>query len=213
MKLLGVMLLALPLAAQDWEFPHQPHLERGLECQTCHARAPQSADAADHLLPDAQLCGVCHNGQTAPAIDTAPLTAREPATRSYRFDHRFHLELGNVAPLIAAAIDGGNYFGKPRAARRFLETDNPCAACHRGLEESLAVDSKLHLPRMGDCIVCHSEIDNPFTCPDCHHEDAELLPADHTREFIELHSTGKIVLDKLSCLPCHGRNFPCMGCH
>lgn len=213
MMRLSLMLLAAPIAAQDWSFPHQPHLARGLECQSCHPAAQQSSEAADHLLPDRQLCVVCHNGQTAREIDTAPLAAREPATRSYRFDHRFHLGLGNVAPLIAAAIDGGNYFGKPGDARQFLDTDNPCAACHRGLGESLAVDSKLHLPRMGDCIVCHTEIDNPFTCPDCHHADAELLPVDHTREFIELHSTGKIVLDKPSCLPCHGRNFPCMGCH
>ena len=44
-------------------------------------------------------------------------------------------------------------------------------------------------------------------------EGVNLRPADHTREFIDTHSTGKINLDKQSCLPCHGRDFPCMGCH
>lgn len=208
-------LLALPLAAaaQDWDFPHQPHLERGLDCLTCHGAAAESADAADSLLPKGEICQACHTGDTAPEIDTAPLASRQQPARSYRFDHRFHLGLGNAAPLIANAIDSGNYFGKPGEARRFLDTANACAACHRGLEESLAVASGRHLPQMGDCIVCHTEVDNPFTCRDCHHEGVELVPADHTREFAELHSTGKLALDKASCLPCHGRNFSCMGCH
>ncbi len=207
------LLLALPAVAQEWTFPHKPHLERGLECQACHAAAPASQEAGDHLLPDGQLCGACHNGRTAPEIDAAPLAQREPTQRSYRFSHRFHLGLGNAAPLIAEAIDSGDYHGKPGDARRHLDTENACAACHRGLEESSAVDSRLHLPRMGDCIVCHTAVDNPFTCGNCHVEGAELMPPDHTREFIDQHSTGKVELDKQSCLPCHGRNFACMGCH
>ncbi len=213
MKSLALVVLALPLTAQDWAFPHQTHLEQGLTCQICHSKAPDSRDAADHLLPDRELCAACHNGQTAPMIDTSPLAERQPAARSFRFDHSFHLGLGEVAPLIAAAIDGGNYFGKPGDARRFLDNAGSCTACHRGLEESVAVASVAHMPQMGDCIVCHTKIDNPFSCPDCHIEGADLLPEDHTREFIDQHSTGKVGLDKLSCLPCHGRNFGCMGCH
>lgn len=213
MKLLALVLLASPLAAQDWAFPHRTHLEQGLDCQTCHSAAATSQDAGDSLLPDGQLCVVCHNGQTAPSIDTSPLAGREPAERTYRFDHEFHLGLGDPAPLIAAAIDSGNYYGKPGDARRFLDSGKACAACHRGLEESLAVESSTHLPMMGDCIVCHTRIDNPFTCNECHLEGVDLRPADHSREFIDTHSTGKNTLDKQSCLPCHGRDFPCMGCH
>ena len=208
-----LIALAVPLAAQDWTFPHQPHLEMGLDCQGCHPAAAASEESADKLLPDGQMCGACHNGQTAPDIDLSPLIERRPPERTYRFNHLFHLGLGAIAPLIANAIDTGNYYGKPGDARRFLDTGSECTACHRGLEESLEVDSSLHLPMMGDCIVCHTRIDNPFTCKECHSEGANLRPADHTREFIDLHSTGKIELDKVSCLPCHGRDFACMGCH
>ena len=213
MRFLALLLLCVPAAAQDWAFPHKPHLERGLACQTCHSTAEASQQAADNLLPDGQLCATCHDGQTAPTIDAAPLAQREHPPRSFRFDHQFHLKLGNVAPLISAAIDNGGYHGKPGDARRFLNSENACVACHRGLAESESVSSAAHMPQMGDCIVCHTEIDNPFSCSECHVEGAQLMPADHTRQFADLHSSGKIKLDKRSCLPCHGRNFGCMGCH
>ena len=198
---------------QGWSFPHKTHLDKGLECATCHASATTSSGVDDRLLPGVQTCELCHNGQVAPKIDLAPLQAKQPPERTYRFNHEQHLKLGNAAAQIAAAIDGDKYFGKPGDIRRFLDTDNSCVACHRGLNESMAVAEKVHMPQMADCIVCHTEIDNPFTCPDCHNEGVKLLPADHTRTFIDLHSTGKIGLDKQSCLPCHGRNFGCMGCH
>ena len=213
MRILALALLVSPLLAQDWRFPHSRHLEQGLDCRTCHSAAADSRKAADNLLPDAQLCLACHNGQTAPEIDTQPLTDARTAERTYRFDHEFHLGLGDAAPLIAAAIDSGKYHGKPGDARRFLDGGNACTACHRGLEESVAVDSAAHMPKMGDCIVCHTRVDNPFSCKECHIEGVNLRPADHTREFIDTHATGRIELDKLSCLPCHGRDFPCMGCH
>lgn len=213
MRWLLLATVHLPLLAQQWTFPHQPHLAMGMDCQSCHPTAATSRHSGDQLLPDGQLCGTCHDGDAVPAVDLNVLTQKEPEERSYRFDHAFHLDLGNVAPLIAAAIDGGDYFGKPGDARRFLDGTNPCTACHRGLEESMVVASTVHLPRMGDCIVCHTKVDNPFSCPECHLEGVELMPADHTREFVDQHSSGKIGLDKQSCLPCHGRNFGCMGCH
>ena len=213
MKLLAFAALAAPLIAQDWTFPHQTHLAMGLDCDTCHSAAANSSEAGDDLLPNGALCQACHNGQTAPAIELAPLAERDPAVRTFRFDHSFHLALGEIAPLVAAAIDSGNYFGKPGDARRFLDNTGTCGACHRGLEESTEVVAGAHMPQMADCIVCHTRIDNPFSCPECHIEGANLRPADHTREFIDTHSTGKAGLDKISCQPCHGRDFGCMGCH
>ena len=213
MRLLALAVLAAPLAAQDWAFPHQTHLAMGLDCGTCHSKAAESSDVGDDLLPNHALCESCHNGQTAPAIDFAPLAERAAEVRTFRFDHSFHLGLGEIAPLIAAAIDSGNYYGKPGDARRFLDNASGCSACHRGLEESTQVLAGVHMPQMADCIVCHTKIDNPFSCPECHVEGANLRPADHTREFIDTHSTGKAGLDKISCQPCHGRDFGCMGCH
>ncbi len=213
MRLAALLLAIAPVAAQDWEFPHRAHLAVGLDCPACHPQAETSNSSADHLVPDGQVCGACHNGQTAPEVDVSHLAQAEPVERTYRFDHGFHLGLENPAPLIAAAIDSGNYYGKPGDARRFLDGATGCTGCHRGLEESVAIDTPVHMPRMGDCIVCHTRVDNPFSCSECHVSGANLMPANHTRRFVDQHSTGRIQLDKPSCLPCHGRNFACMGCH
>ncbi|MDA1315509.1 MAG: cytochrome c3 family protein [Acidobacteria bacterium] len=200
-------------AAQELKFSHKLHLEQaGATCGDCHSAAKDSQAATDRLLPSRQKCAVCHEGGAATPVDTAGLDMIASPPRSYRFNHQFHLQLGNVATLIAAAIDNGSYLGKAGDARKHLDTNDACQACHRGVEET-GLATAAHLPRMSDCLVCHSKVDNPFSCEKCHLEGINLRPADHTREFVDLHPTGKLEFDKQTCLPCHGRNFGCMGCH
>ena len=198
--------------AAELRFSHQLHLQAGATCANCHTTASTSTAATDSNLPTKRECNVCHDGSAVRPVDTAALSEIATAKRSYRFNHEFHLKLGNVAPALAAALDGGTYLGKATGIREYLDGANTCQACHRGLEET-ELASKANLPQMSDCLVCHSEIDNPFSCEKCHLEGVELRPADHTRTFVDQHSTGKIQLDKASCLPCHGTNFACMGCH
>ena len=198
--------------AAEIRFSHRVHLQAGAVCASCHSAAAASTSATDSNLPTERECNVCHGGGAVRPVDTAAVAEIPTAKRSYRFNHKFHLTLGNVTPVLAAAIDGGTYLGKSDGIRERLGDANACAACHRGLEET-DLAGKANLPQMSDCLVCHSEIDNPFTCEKCHLEGVELRPADHTRTFVDQHSTGKIQLDKASCLPCHGTNFACMGCH
>ena len=198
--------------AAEIRFSHRLHREAGAACANCHSAALASTSATDSNLPTERQCNICHDGSSVPPVDTAALSEIPSAERSYRFNHEFHLKLGNVAPVLADAIDGGTYLGKTAGLRGRLGGTNACEACHRGLEE-VDLAGKANLPRMSDCLVCHSEIDNPFSCETCHLEGVELRPADHTRTFVDQHSTGKIPLDKASCLPCHGTNFACMGCH
>jgi len=66
---------------------------------------------------------------------------------------------------------------------------------------------------MADCIVCHNQIDNPFSCDKCHASGVNLKPASHVEGFMSAHSSGKMNLDKASCTICHGRTFRCLGCH
>lgn len=147
------------------------------------------------------------------------MPSRSPtATLVTRFSHTQHSKLGNVAPVLAAAISGKTYHasvnGEPPAAGLGgqLKSANACAACHRGLEESEAV-TKAAFPAMPDCLVCHPKIDNPFSCEMCHAAGAHLKPASHTRHYIDFHSTGKANLNKQSCVICHGKKFTCLGCH
>ena len=199
--LFGLTLFASP------DFSHPVHLDLGLACTRCHAGAETSRLAADQMFPRPAVCLSCHSDGESTALDPDRLRWTAPE-RTYRFDHAFHVRLGNLGPLLAAAIDGGKYFGSPEI-RSLLDQADGCTACHRGLGASEATP----LPVMSDCLVCHSEIDNPFSCGYCHLEGVNLRPADHTPKFADLHGTGKIELDKASCLPCHGTNFECRGCH
>jgi len=197
------ILLAAWGAAQAAPFSHKLHLGLKLECTTCHSAAAASTKAADNLLPNKAACTPCHQDREIPA---------PRQTRVVSFNHALHLKMGNVAPLIAAAIDKKTYLQPPDDIRRHLDTGDPCQACHRGLPDSVQVGAA-DMPKMADCIVCHSDIDNPFSCEKCHAKDANLKPPSHVANFISNHTSGKLNLDKASCVVCHGRNFRCLGCH
>lgn len=128
------------------------------------------------------------------------------------FSHKKHLALGNVAPVIARAIDKGTYLSPPGDIRRFLNSDNPCQACHRGLEESEKV-GLANMPVMADCLVCHNRTDPPDSCQFCHPAGAALKPLNHSPDFLDAHNRKNAGLDKQSCAVCHGRKFTCLGCH
>ena len=211
---LAVAILLVPEGfAVESEFSHKLHLNVvGATCVSCHASALTSRTSQDSIVPQVETCQACHNGQTAPEVDTTWMAVSESEKRMFRFDHEFHLQLGNVTAIIRSAIENGDYLGESSSIRRLLNRDSTCEGCHRGLEE-VDLATKMNLPVMSDCLVCHKEIDNPFSCEECHLPGSRLKPIDHTREFSDLHSTGKLSLDKATCLPCHGTNFACMGCH
>jgi hypothetical protein len=174
--------------------------------------------ATDNNLPLEKDCLKCHDGQQARRECTvchkhpeSVVPSRIPA-RDFRFNHQLHLELGNLAPVIAAAIDSDNYLSPPQNIRAQLNRGIPCLACHRGLEET-DLAGKVNLPQMADCLVCHAEIDPPFSCELCHTKEAKIKPASHSADYLDLHNSGKIKLEKQSCQICHGSRFRCMGCH
>ncbi len=102
-----------------------------------------------------------------------------------KFDHQFHMQLADKAG---------------------------CTFCHKGLDQSEAV-TKTAFPPMTDCLVCHNKIDNPFSCETCHSPKSNLKPVSHTDDWIDRHNRKSTVLDKPSCVPCHGERFHCLGCH
>ena len=201
-----VQAVAASLLAFTWvsaaPFSHRDHLrlEAKLTCVTCHADAASSTKVEDNLLPSGEVCLTCHRAQINPP----------PATKVAKFSHQLHLKMGNIAPLIAKAIDSGQYLAPPGDTRRRLDTKNPCEACHRGLEESEQVSAS-NMPRMADCLVCHNKIDPPYSCETCHNDVKALTPVTHTEQWVDTHTDVKI--DKQACAGCHGRNFRCQGCH
>ncbi len=206
-----LVLAAAAACAAAAPFPHSVHLSQGLDCTFCHSAALKSTAPNDDLLPRREVCLNCHEAPVLPV--------HRPDTglaRLARFSHALHLKMGDVAPFLAAAIDKRNYLHPdPRITawvRSRLNRGNVCEACHRGLEDSEQV-TKAALPLMADCLVCHTQIDAPFSCEDCHIKNAPLKPTSHTEHFVDAHSSGKVHLDKSTCAECHGRQFTCMGCH
>lgn len=124
--------------------------------------------------------------------------------------------MGNIAPVIAAAIDSKEYLSAPDNLKSLLSNaKNACEACHRGLPDSEAVTDAA-FPKMADCLVCHAKIekiDPPFSCPACHAKSFNLMPASHNSQWLDYHATGKANMDKQSCAVCHGKRFTCRGCH
>lgn len=201
MWLLPVAAFLAPAAP----FSHKVHLENKLTCAVCHGRAAASVRAQDNLLPNAAVCSGCHK-------DGKQVKALRPLTVS-KFNHQLHLKLGNVAPVIAKAVDSGAYLGKKTEIHRpDLNTANACAACHRGLDKSDEVSLAV-FPKMADCLVCHNQVDPPFSCEKCHDNVSSLKPVTHTNDWLEKHSSTKTPKDKESCAVCHGRRFTCLGCH
>lgn len=171
------------------------------ECVECHPGAKTSKKPGDNLLPAQEVCLKCHH-----AVVPAPVVVRV-----VHFSHATHARVGNVASVIAAAIDAGKYLEPPGGLRKALDTRNPCLGCHRGIETSEKV-TRANLPRMADCLVCHAEISPPDSCTKCHGDDAALKPASHTADFIDTH-TSSAAVGKTGCAVCHGRTFTCQGCH
>jgi len=128
------------------------------------------------------------------------------------FSHKTHLKLGNIAPVIAAAIDKGTYLSPPGDLRSRLNTNNQCLACHHGIENSDGKVKSTFLA-MADCLVCHNKVDPPISCAFCHVEGSNLKPGNHTAGFLDSHTRANTKLDMKTCAVCHGRKFTCLGCH
>lgn len=202
--LIAALLAAGGAGAQDKPFSHRQHLALKLQCSTCHTTAAASTAAQDNNLPPAAACRSCHldgrRGKTAPS-------KRQVA----RFNHQLHAKFGNVAALLRSAIAADKYLDVRKPEH--LDTTNPCAGCHHGIEQSDDVRAASVFPQMADCLICHNRIDPPFSCEKCHNNVASLKPANHSPDFIDKHNRTKNTLDKSNCASCHGKQFTCLGCH
>jgi hypothetical protein len=201
--------------AAEKPFSHEFHLRMELECVSCHTAAPESRTAADNLLPAQPACARCHDKE----MPVAEAQGGKPKPRLVtKFNHQRHVGLGNVAPVIAAALQARTYHNSSAGAppgpalESQLAAAAACTACHRGIAQSTPADGA-SFPAMQDCLVCHPKIDPPFSCEKCHDPGDHLKPANHANDFMDRHTSGKPGLNKAACVVCHGTGFRCMGCH
>ena len=177
-------------------FSHKYHKTQVSGCEVCHRVSTGSMTA------EKESCVTCHDD----------VTIRERKRAVPKFNHEQHLKMGNVATIIAKAIDSGTYLATPGNLRAQLDTKDPCGGCHRGVEESETVSAAIH-PHMADCLVCHTHVEPVESCAKCHEKGFALKPAGHTATYLDDHASGKAKFDKTTCAVCHGRKFTCRGCH
>lgn len=189
----------------DEPFSHRRHLgEYGAVCQDCHSGAASSTEASDSLMPSVAACAKCHGPGSI--SDPAELTVS-------KFNHRLHGAIPGVGPMIAAAMRSRSYLGPVSEERADkLEEAEGCMVCHLGVLASSA-GPKAAYPPMADCLVCHTDVEAPFTCEKCHDAGPHLMPASHTGQYLEQHSRPGYLKETESCAVCHGREFTCLGCH
>jgi hypothetical protein len=156
------------------------------------------------------------SGQGTPERAAQQTGSGRPAHSDWQplkpFSHKKHLALGNIAPVIARAIDDKTYLSPPGNLRAQLNTNNPCEACHRGISQSEQI-TRANMPQMADCLVCHDQVEPPFSCSFCHTSEAKLKPATHTAQFLDTHPKALAALGRETCAVCHGAKFRCLGCH
>jgi hypothetical protein len=133
---------AIVLPNPNLKFNHKVHLDKGVECSTCHGDL-KSTDFAtrENALPIMGTCLSCHNGEDAPAeCATCHLTLP---------DGRIDVKAGGGEPLVPAgwyhadSHDEG-WLQNHRAAAQM--GDGYCANCHAPKE----------------CVDCHNGVRKPL---------------------------------------------------
>src|ERR1700730_16202055 len=127
-------MLSAAAAQTPRPFSHQLHLKlpAKLACVTCHSSVQSSTRSEDNNLPPIAICRGCHKNNEVSI-------GRPRPTLLAHFNHQKHLALGNIAPVIRAAIDSKAYLSPAGDIRRHLDSANPCGACHRSMEQSTAL--------------------------------------------------------------------------
>lgn len=177
-------------------FSHRLHVvEQELECSDCHDRAATSEVGTDNLIPDMDVCSDCHDVDDDNECGTCHSNPDDP----------------KAAPRIEE-------YSPVFSHKKHLEADLACENCHADIPQAEVPGVVAGiLPGMVQCLDCHDQhAVSSVECTLCHGKDENLVPDNHTPDFIHAHSdlartqqmTG---LDK-TCQTCHDTNF-CQDCH
>jgi len=145
------MLLAagMAYAQQPVAFPHNTHIEMGLDCTDCHIGADTRAAAG---IPGVNKCMLCHaklgrdKAEVKKVIDYANRKIEIPWRRVYEFAPSAHVKFKH-APHYQAGIG--------------------CATCHGDMTK-VTVAKKVVTHNMGSCVACHRQNHATQDCAACH---------------------------------------------
>ncbi len=215
-----ITLLVLGLAAAPAVaapvFPHDVHLEEGLDCATCHEGVAASTSALTTHRPERELCLDCHEPDDE-FLDAA-LGTPSPTRPVRLFSHAAH------ATLDCAACHGDLTVAAPRRPDKALcrechataDDYADCRLCHASGERLLPRDHDAHWDhahgvhaRLDDarCYLCHTA----SGCQDCHVGD-NVRPRSHGPDFRFGHAL-EARAHETACYACHADPGYCGDCH
>jgi hypothetical protein len=120
--------------AQPIEFPHDKHLQWGIQCLYCHPGALRGSSAG---LPTQAKCWGCHQqiARSTPALDTL----------------RGYVERGEPIPWVPVALlpDFVHFTHRPHVAAGLN-----CETCHGDLSHATVYENP-QVMNMGWCLACH----------------------------------------------------------
>lgn len=215
-----ILALALPAAAVPASggtvFPHDTHLQEGLDCATCHEAVIASTSPLAAPWPDRDLCLDCHDEDDV-FLD-AVLSAPSPTRPGRNFSHAAHADL-DCATCHGDVAAAAPHFPRKDICRSCHATADDyadCRFCHAEGESLLPADhgtdwSHFHgvHARMDQdrCYLCHTET----SCQDCHAGD-NVRPRSHGLDFSYGHSI-QARAHEADCMTCHLETRFCNDCH
>lgn len=189
LSILALFILMIPVVqAQTMElkFSHKLHSESvGAGCSDCHEAAGSSTNPADDMLPAKESCFNCHDSEAECSL--------------------CHTDVDNAVAMQRVQT----YIAKfPHA--KHVSDKMTCEKCHEGIALSETVQGD-HLPKMPVCSDCHTDLEKPAYCYDCHNKGESLTPADHRLDWARAHGVQQQNYQQ-ECKMCHTDNS-CIACH
>ena len=205
-------------------FSHARHAGiPGVDCERCHAAARTSDRVEDRLVPGESACAPCHaidrsrrDGVADAAVEPGPSGRCASCHADWRASE----------PLRAARVE------VPAARLRFsharhLARGARCEGCHAGVAR-VGLATRLELPRMEQCLVCHRPGGAPDACATCHLTEPDgvlrarfpegwlnpprwMQGLHHDADFWVTHR-ATAAADASRCAVCH-RDDDCAACH
>ncbi len=187
---------AAPASQPADTFPHTRHAQLFTTCDACHAGVPTGDTAT--FFPSPDLCGGCHNGDLARAVNWRPHPLRPT---NVTFDHTPHV------PMLVA-----------------MDSTAPvCQRCHAHADSLPFMNVGRADPER--CVTCHGNGATSHltqtSCEPCHttlHDAAALdteairafpMPPSHDSTWVLRHQTAAT---GPTCAVCHAQQF-CASCH
>ena len=167
-------------------FNHRVHVERGIDCLSCHAGVPTVDLATRANLPRMMMCLSCHDGRQAPArCTTCHVGASDGRVKTT-------LAGGKLMPSgvlrgdthdLRFRTDHGRVAANDESYCQNCHRPEECQSCHDGVQKPLDIHGNEYLTlhaaearrNQPDCSSCHRR---QTFCVGCHQRTGIALPRD-----------------------------------